>query len=86
MNRAQRVDDKNRVICLVFMFTDKVIGIKISKMSLFFVFPADGCKSLVTVWSKHLSKSDRSSLVLSENAIVNRLWSYRSWDIVGLWC
>ena len=51
-----------------------------------FVFPADGSKSLVTVWSKHLSASERSCLVLSENAIVNRLWSYGSWDIAGLWC
>ena len=51
-----------------------------------FVFPTDGSKGLVTVWLKQLSASERSSLVLSENAIVNRLWIYRSWDIVGLWC
>ena len=51
-----------------------------------FVFPTDGSKGFVTVWLKQLSASERSSLVLSENAIVNRLWSYRSWDIVGLWC
>lgn len=29
MNSAQRVDDKNGVVCLVIMFTAKVIVIKI---------------------------------------------------------
>ena len=29
MNSAQRIDDKNGVICLVIMFTAKVIVIKI---------------------------------------------------------
>ena len=38
MNRTERVDDKNEVICLVIMFTAKVIVIKILKMDLFLNF------------------------------------------------
>ena len=37
MDRAQRVDEKNGVICLV-MFTPRVIVIKMSKMAHFLYF------------------------------------------------
>ena len=40
-DRTQRIDEKNRVICLVIMFTPRVMIIKLSKMAHFFVFPAD---------------------------------------------
>ena len=53
-----------------------------SKMAHVFVYSADESKMLVTVWAKYLSISKRSYLVFSENGMVNRLWSYRSWDIV----
>ena len=53
-----------------------------SKMTHVFVYSADESKMLVTVWAKYLSISKRSYLVFSENGMVNRLWSYRSWDIV----
>ena len=33
MDRAQSGDEKNGVICLVIMFTSKVIVIKMSKMA-----------------------------------------------------
>ena len=33
MDRAQRRDEKNGVICLVIMFTSKVIIIRMSKMA-----------------------------------------------------
>ena len=56
--------------------------IKMSKMAHVFVYSADESKMLVTVWAKYLSISKRSYLVFSENGMVNRLWSYRSWDIV----
>ena len=39
MDRAQRVNEKNEVICLI-MFTSRVIVIKMSKMAHFFVFSA----------------------------------------------
>ena len=40
MDRAQRVDEKNGVICLV-MFTPGFIVIKMSKNGSFFVFSTD---------------------------------------------
>ena len=53
MDRAQKVDEKNGIICLVIMFTSRGIFIKMSKMAHFFVFSADGNKKSVTVWAKY---------------------------------
>ena len=36
--RAQRVDEKNEVICLIIMFTFGVMVIKMSKITLFLYF------------------------------------------------
>ena len=36
-DRAQRVDEKNGVICLFMMFTHEVMVIKISKMAYIFI-------------------------------------------------
>ena len=49
----------------------------------FFIFSADDSKILVLVWASHLNAPERSYSVLSENGVVNRLWSYRLWDIEG---
>ena len=38
MDRAERVDEKNGVICLVIMFIPGVMVIKISKMTHFLYF------------------------------------------------
>ena len=38
MDRAQKVDEKNGVICLVIMFTPRVMVIKMSKMAHFLYF------------------------------------------------
>ena len=38
MDRAQRIDEKNGVICLVIMFTPRVMVIKISKVADFLYF------------------------------------------------
>ena len=38
MDRAQREDEKNGVICLVIMFTPRVMVIKMSKMANFLYF------------------------------------------------
>ena len=38
MNRAQRVDTKNGVICLVILLTSRVMVIKMSKMAHFLYF------------------------------------------------
>ena len=37
-DRAQKVDDKNGVICLLIMFTSRVTVIKMSKMVHSFIF------------------------------------------------
>ena len=50
-SRAQRVDEKNGVICLVIMFTPAVIVIKLSKMVNFFIFFANVNKKLVIIWA-----------------------------------
>ena len=60
MDRAQRVDEKNGVICLVITLTPK--------MAHFLVFSAGGSRKSVAVWTKYLSASERPYLVLSENA------------------
>ena len=44
MDRAQRVDEKNGVICLV-MFTPRLTVIKMSKMARFMYFLLDNAKN-----------------------------------------
>ena len=82
-DRAQRLAEKNGVICLVIMFTSRVLVIKNVKNGPFFMFSADDSKKSVTLWAKYLSVPERSYCVLSENDMVNRLWGYRSWDNEG---
>ena len=57
--QAQRVDEKNGVICLV-MFIPRVMVIKMSKMGYFLYFLLMTDK-LVTVWAKYLSEPEKSS-------------------------
>ena len=52
-NRAQRVDEKKVVICLVVMFIPRVIAIKTSKIALFCIF-ADSSKKTVIVLEKYI--------------------------------
>ena len=47
-----------------------------------FVFSADNCKKLVTVWAICLSIHGRSYWVIAENGTVNSLWLNCLWDIV----
>ena len=44
-DRAQRVDEKNGVICLVIMYTPDVMVIKMSKMAHFLYFLATPAKN-----------------------------------------
>ena len=44
-DRAQRVDVENKIICIVIMFTPRVIIVKMSKNGTFFVFSADDSKN-----------------------------------------
>ena len=50
------IHEKKWVICLVVMFTSRVMVIKISQ---FFVYTADDSKRLVTVWAKYLRATKR---------------------------
>ena len=54
-DRTQRVDEKNGVVCLIIMFTHRVMVIKMSKNGSLFVFSADDSKKLVSVWAKYLN-------------------------------
>ena len=40
-----------------------------------FCISADDSKILVTVWAKYTSASERSYWVISENGMVNLIWS-----------
>ena len=40
-----------------------------------FCISADGSKILVTVWAKYISASERSYWAISENGMVNLIWS-----------
>ena len=54
LDRAQRLNEKNRFICHVILFTPRVMVIKMSIMAQFFVFAAHGSKMPVTFWTKYL--------------------------------
>ena len=58
------------------MFAPGVTAIKMSKIAPFLIFFADASKKSVTVWRKYLSASERSYLVLSENAMDCWILSY----------
>ena len=67
-DRAQRVDEKNGVICLVIMFALGDMVMKMSKMAHFLYFLLIIAKS-VAVWRKYLRASERLYLALSEDAM-----------------
>ena len=52
IDRAQTIDEKNGVICLVVMYTPRVMVIKMSKMT-HFLFSVDDNKKSVTVCAKY---------------------------------
>ena len=62
MDRDQKIYEKNGVICIFIMSTTRVMVIKISEMTHFFVFSADESKKSVTVWVEYLIASERSYL------------------------
>ena len=68
-SRAQRVDEKNWVVCLVIMFNLEALVIKISKMAYLLYFFADNSKTLFIVWANYLSVSERSYFILLRNAM-----------------
>ena len=68
--RAQRVDEKNDVICLV-MFTSKVMVIRMSKMAhlMYFLLNTEKNRPSLGKWIRCLNTSERSYLALLQNTM-----------------
>ena len=66
---ALRLNERNRVICLVITFGPRVLVIKMSKMADFLYILLMKAKIKQSVWAKYLTASKRSHLILLENAI-----------------
>ena len=63
--RSEKVDEKNEVICLVFMFPPWVMVLKLSKKMDFLKFCADLCKKSKSAKTIYIYASDRSRYALS---------------------
>ena len=76
-DRAQRVDEKNDVICLV-MFTSKVMVIRMSKMAHLMNFYLNTEKNRPSLgkWVTNLNASERSYLALLQNTMDYGVLSY----------
>ena len=79
--RAEKVDEKNVVICQVFMFPSWVMVCKLSKKVYFLQLCADLRKKSKSIKAIYIYTSESSLSTLSENGIVYRGRSHRSWDI-----
>ena len=79
--RAEKVDEKNGAICLVSMFLSWVLVCKLSKKVYFLQFCADLSKKSKSVKAIYIYASESSHYTLSENDMVYRGLSHRSWDI-----
>ena len=73
--RAEKVDEKNGIICLVFMFPSWVMVCKLFKKVHFLQFCADLSKKSKSVKAIYIYASERSHYTLSENAMVYRVWA-----------
>ena len=72
--RAEKVDEKNGVICLVSMFPTWVMVLKLSKKGHFLQFWANLGKKCNSIKAIYIYASGRSRYALSENGIVIMLW------------
>ena len=78
-DKDQRADEKNWVIYLVITLIPELWSLKCQKWLIFCIF--SWWYQEVTVLAKYLNALGTSYWVLSENDMVNRLLSYRSWNI-----
>ena len=76
-HRAQRVDEKNDVICLV-MFTSKVSVIRMSKMAhlMYFLLNTEKNRPSLGKWVRYLNASERFYLALLQNTMDYGALSY----------
>ena len=79
--RAEKVDEKNGVICLVFMFPSWAMVCKLSKKVHFLQLCADLSKTSKPLKAIYIYASESCLSTLSENGMVYRGPSHRSWDI-----
>ena len=77
MYRAQRVDEKNDVICLV-MYTSKVMVIRMSKMThlMYFLLNAEKNRPSLGKWVRYLNASERFYLAILQNILDYGFLSY----------
>ena len=76
--KAEKVDEKNEVICLVSIFSSRVMALKLSKKVHFLQFFADLSKKAKSVNAIYIYASHYT---ISENGMGNRGLSLCSWDI-----
>ena len=79
--RAEKVDDKNGVVCLVSMFPSWVMVCKLSKKVHFLQFSADLLKKSKSIKAIYIYASESSLSTLSGNGMVYSGPSHRSWDM-----
>ena len=77
----EKVDWKNRVICVVPMFPSWVMVLKLSKKVHFLQFCADLSKKSKSIKAIYIYASERSRYALSENGIVYYAMTYCFGDI-----
>ena len=68
--RAEKVDGKNGIICVVFMFSSWVMILKLSKKCIFSIMCWPQQKKSKYITAICVYASERSSYALSENDIV----------------
>ena len=79
--RVEKVDEKIGVICLVSVFPTWFMVCKLSKKVHFLQFCADLSKKSKSVEAIYIYASESSHYTPSENAMIYRGLSHRSWDI-----
>ena len=79
--RVEKLDEKNGVICLPYMFPSWVMVRKLSKKVHFLKFYADLSKKSKSVKAVYIYASESFHYPLSENGMVYRGSSHCSWDI-----
>ena len=79
--RAEKVDEKIGVICLVSMLPTWVMVCKLSKKVHILQFCADLSKKSKSVEAIYIYASESSHYILSQNATIYKGLSHRSWDI-----
>ena len=78
---AEKIDEKSGVICLAFMFPSWVMVLKLSKKMNNLQFCAHLCQKSKSVKVIYIYASERSYYSLTENDMVYRGLSHRSWEV-----